>query len=77
MSPLDLEMSKMQLLMPHRLSVEYMDVPFQRQRAVSAVSVLTNAMEGKHLCNWVTKDAGRRIAWRKEGTGRDMCSRLT
>ncbi|XP_040289750.1 sodium channel protein type 4 subunit alpha-like isoform X11 [Bufo bufo] len=45
MSPSDLEMSKMQLLMPHRLSVEYMDVPFQRQRAVSAVSVLTNAME--------------------------------
>ncbi|XP_077124789.1 sodium channel protein type 5 subunit alpha-like [Ranitomeya variabilis] len=44
-SPSDLEMSKMQLLMPHRLSVEYMDVPFQRQRAVSAVSVLTNAME--------------------------------
>ncbi|XP_075068269.1 sodium channel protein type 5 subunit alpha-like isoform X1 [Mixophyes fleayi] len=45
MSPSDLEMSKMQLLMPHRLSVEYMDQPFQRQRAVSAVSVLTNAME--------------------------------
>ncbi|XP_073437620.1 sodium channel protein type 5 subunit alpha-like isoform X9 [Dendrobates tinctorius] len=44
-SPSDLEMSKMQLLMPHRLSVEYMDVPFQRPRAVSAVSVLTNAME--------------------------------
>ncbi|KAM8967831.1 sodium channel protein type 5 subunit alpha-like isoform 2-T2 [Pelodytes ibericus] len=44
-SPQDLELSKMQLLMPHRLSVEYMDQPFQRQRAVSAVSVLTNAME--------------------------------
>ncbi|KAG9476511.1 hypothetical protein GDO78_003188 [Eleutherodactylus coqui] len=44
-SPSDLEMSKMQLLMPHRLSIEYMDVPFQRQRAVSAVSVLTIAME--------------------------------
>uniref|UniRef100_A0A8C5PRQ0 Sodium channel protein n=1 Tax=Leptobrachium leishanense TaxID=445787 RepID=A0A8C5PRQ0_9ANUR len=41
----DLEISKMQLLMPHRLSVEYTDQPFQRQRAVSAVSVLTNAME--------------------------------
>ncbi|XP_053321997.1 sodium channel protein type 5 subunit alpha-like [Spea bombifrons] len=45
MSPLDLEMSKMQLLMPHRLSVDYIDQPFQRQRAVSAVSILTNAME--------------------------------
>ncbi|XP_068092027.1 sodium channel protein type 5 subunit alpha-like [Hyperolius riggenbachi] len=45
MSPSDLEMSKMQLLMPHRLSVEYPDQPFQRPRAVSAVSVLTNAME--------------------------------
>ncbi|XP_063308781.1 sodium channel protein type 5 subunit alpha-like isoform X1 [Pelobates fuscus] len=44
-SPQDLEVSKMQLLMPHRLSVEYTDQPFQRQRAVSAVSVLTNAME--------------------------------
>ncbi|XP_040208697.1 sodium channel protein type 4 subunit alpha-like isoform X6 [Rana temporaria] len=45
MSPSDLEISKMQLLMPHRLSVEYPDQPFQRPRAVSAVSVLTNAME--------------------------------
>nr|DBA25063.1 TPA: hypothetical protein GDO54_012636 [Pyxicephalus adspersus] len=45
MSPSDLEISKMQLLMPQRLSVEYPDQPFQRPRAVSAVSVLTNAME--------------------------------
>ncbi|XP_041423282.1 sodium channel protein type 5 subunit alpha isoform X7 [Xenopus laevis] len=44
-SPTDLELSRMQLLMPNALSVEYMDQPFQRQRAVSMVSVLTNALE--------------------------------
>ncbi|XP_075444026.1 sodium channel protein type 5 subunit alpha-like isoform X1 [Ascaphus truei] len=44
-APTDLEISKMQLLMPRRLSVDYLDEPFQRQRAVSAASVLTNAME--------------------------------
>ncbi|XP_069503838.1 sodium channel protein type 5 subunit alpha-like isoform X1 [Ambystoma mexicanum] len=36
--------SKKQWLMP-RLSVDYLDEPFQRPRAVSAASVLTNAME--------------------------------
>ncbi|KAG8443545.1 hypothetical protein GDO86_012086 [Hymenochirus boettgeri] len=44
-SPTDLEQSKMQLLAPHRLSVEHIDPPVLRQRAVSTVSVLTNALE--------------------------------
>ncbi|KAM4688015.1 sodium channel protein type 5 subunit alpha-like isoform 1-T1 [Discoglossus pictus] len=44
-SPSDLELSKMQLLMPQRLSVDYPDQPFQRQRAVSAVSIVTDAIE--------------------------------
>ncbi|XP_041421715.1 sodium channel protein type 5 subunit alpha isoform X3 [Xenopus laevis] len=44
-SPTELELSRMRLLMPQALSVEYMDQPFQRQRAVSTVSVLTNALE--------------------------------
>ncbi|XP_043365639.1 sodium channel protein type 5 subunit alpha-like isoform X3 [Dermochelys coriacea] len=43
-SPSD-EASKKQLLMPHRLSVDHCDQPFQRQRAVSAVSIITSAME--------------------------------
>ncbi|XP_074841231.1 sodium channel protein type 5 subunit alpha-like isoform X2 [Carettochelys insculpta] len=43
-SPSD-EASKKQLLMPHRLSVDQSDQPFQRQRAVSAVSIITSAME--------------------------------
>nr|XP_042715424.1 sodium channel protein type 5 subunit alpha-like isoform X15 [Chrysemys picta bellii] len=43
-SPSD-EASKKQLLMPHRLSVDHYDQPFQRQRAVSAVSIITSAME--------------------------------
>ncbi|XP_029444268.1 sodium channel protein type 5 subunit alpha-like isoform X9 [Rhinatrema bivittatum] len=43
-SPTDHETSKQQLLTPY-LSIEYMDQPFQRQRAVSAASVLTNALE--------------------------------
>ncbi|XP_065254262.1 sodium channel protein type 5 subunit alpha-like isoform X6 [Emys orbicularis] len=43
-SPSD-EASKKQLLMPHRLSVDHCDLPFQRQRAVSAVSIITSAME--------------------------------
>ncbi|XP_074982119.1 sodium channel protein type 5 subunit alpha-like isoform X10 [Caretta caretta] len=43
-SPSD-EASKKQLLMPHRLSVDHFDQPFQRQRAVSAVSIITSAME--------------------------------
>ncbi|XP_073190768.1 sodium channel protein type 5 subunit alpha-like isoform X5 [Lepidochelys kempii] len=37
--------TKKQLLMPHRLSVDHFDQPFQRQRAVSAVSIITSAME--------------------------------
>ncbi|MBN3293498.1 SCN5A protein, partial [Polypterus senegalus] len=32
-------------LIAHRLSVDYLDEPFQRERALSAASVLTNAME--------------------------------
>ncbi|XP_068261081.1 sodium channel protein type 5 subunit alpha isoform X3 [Nyctibius grandis] len=43
-SPSD-EASKKQLLMPHRPSVDHSDEPFQRQRAVSAVSVITSALE--------------------------------
>uniref|UniRef100_A0A8C8SMQ1 Sodium channel protein n=1 Tax=Pelusios castaneus TaxID=367368 RepID=A0A8C8SMQ1_9SAUR len=43
-SPSD-EASKKQLLTPHRLSVDHSDQPFQRQRAVSAVSIITSAME--------------------------------
>ncbi|NXH00527.1 SCN5A protein, partial [Loxia leucoptera] len=43
-SPLD-EASKKQLLMPHRPSVDHSDEPFQRQRAVSAVSIITSALE--------------------------------
>ncbi|XP_067398879.1 sodium channel protein type 5 subunit alpha-like isoform X2 [Emydura macquarii macquarii] len=43
-SPSD-EASKKQLLMPHRLSVDHSDQPFQRPRAVSAVSIITSAME--------------------------------
>ncbi|XP_075778950.1 sodium channel protein type 5 subunit alpha-like [Pelodiscus sinensis] len=43
-SPSD-EASKKQLLIPHRLSVDQYDQPFQRQRAVSAVSIITSAME--------------------------------
>ncbi|XP_050797476.1 sodium channel protein type 5 subunit alpha-like isoform X2 [Gopherus flavomarginatus] len=43
-SPSD-EASKKQLLMPYRLSVDHGDQPFQRQRAVSAVSIITSAME--------------------------------
>uniref|UniRef100_A0A8D0HP20 Sodium channel protein n=1 Tax=Sphenodon punctatus TaxID=8508 RepID=A0A8D0HP20_SPHPU len=43
-SPSD-ETSKKQLLMPQRLSVEHPGEPFQRQRAVSAVSIITSAME--------------------------------
>ncbi|XP_030405869.1 sodium channel protein type 5 subunit alpha-like isoform X2 [Gopherus evgoodei] len=39
------EASKKQLLMPYRLSVDHGDQPFQRQRAVSAVSIITSAME--------------------------------
>ncbi|KFW79170.1 Sodium channel protein type 5 subunit alpha, partial [Manacus vitellinus] len=33
------------LLMPHRPSVDHSDEPFQRQRAVSAVSIITSALE--------------------------------
>nr|XP_033787601.1 sodium channel protein type 5 subunit alpha-like isoform X1 [Geotrypetes seraphini] len=44
-SPTDHETSKQQLLTPNHLSIEYIDQPLQRQRAVSAVSVLSNAME--------------------------------
>ncbi|XP_030053995.1 sodium channel protein type 5 subunit alpha isoform X2 [Microcaecilia unicolor] len=44
-SPTDHETSKQHLLTPNHLSIEYIDQPFQRQRAVSAASVLTNAME--------------------------------
>ncbi|NWZ24000.1 SCN4A protein, partial [Asarcornis scutulata] len=43
-SPSD-EASKKQLLMPHRSSVDHSDEPFQRQRAVSAVSIITSALE--------------------------------
>ncbi|NXF73026.1 SCN5A protein, partial [Sclerurus mexicanus] len=43
-SPSD-EASKKQLLMPHRPSVDHLDEPFQRQRAVSAVSIITSALE--------------------------------
>ncbi|NXD77472.1 SCN5A protein, partial [Halcyon senegalensis] len=43
-SPSD-EANKKQLLMPHRSSVDHSDEPFQRQRAVSAVSIITSALE--------------------------------
>ncbi|XP_009286069.1 PREDICTED: sodium channel protein type 5 subunit alpha isoform X2 [Aptenodytes forsteri] len=43
-SPSD-EASKKHLLMPHRPSVDHSDEPFQRQRAVSAVSIITSALE--------------------------------
>ncbi|NWY30458.1 SCN5A protein, partial [Pheucticus melanocephalus] len=43
-SPSD-EASKKQLLMPHRPSVDHSEEPFQRQRAVSAVSIITSALE--------------------------------
>ncbi|XP_030347387.1 LOW QUALITY PROTEIN: sodium channel protein type 5 subunit alpha-like [Strigops habroptila] len=43
-SPSD-EASKKQLLTPHRPSVDHSDEPFQRQRAVSAVSIITSALE--------------------------------
>ncbi|XP_069634361.1 sodium channel protein type 5 subunit alpha isoform X6 [Haliaeetus albicilla] len=43
-SPSD-EASKKQLLMPHRASVDHSEEPFQRQRAVSAVSIITSALE--------------------------------
>nr|XP_009680095.1 PREDICTED: sodium channel protein type 5 subunit alpha-like isoform X2 [Struthio camelus australis] len=43
-SPSD-EASKRQLLMPHRPSVDHSDEPYQRQRAVSAVSIITSALE--------------------------------
>ncbi|XP_042744720.1 sodium channel protein type 5 subunit alpha-like isoform X1 [Lagopus leucura] len=43
-SPSD-EASKKQLLMPHRPSVDHSDEPLQRQRAVSAVSIITSALE--------------------------------
>ncbi|NXK39402.1 SCN5A protein, partial [Piprites chloris] len=43
-SPSD-EASKKQLLMPHRPSMDHSDEPFQRQRAVSAVSIITSALE--------------------------------
>ncbi|XP_064410682.1 sodium channel protein type 2 subunit alpha-like isoform X3 [Latimeria chalumnae] len=38
-------LKKRQLLYPHRLSVDFLDQPFQRQRAPSAASIITNAME--------------------------------
>uniref|UniRef100_A0A8C0EKT7 Sodium channel protein n=1 Tax=Bubo bubo TaxID=30461 RepID=A0A8C0EKT7_BUBBB len=43
-SPSD-EASKKQLLMTHRPSVDHSDEPLQRQRAVSAVSIITSALE--------------------------------
>ncbi|XP_074403789.1 sodium channel protein type 5 subunit alpha isoform X5 [Zonotrichia albicollis] len=43
-SPSD-EASKKQLLMPHQPSVDHSEEPFQRQRAVSAVSIITSALE--------------------------------
>ncbi|XP_062982355.1 sodium channel protein type 5 subunit alpha-like [Elgaria multicarinata webbii] len=39
------EVNKKQLLSPHRLSVDQSEEHFQRQRAVSAVSIITSAME--------------------------------
>ncbi|XP_053115868.1 sodium channel protein type 5 subunit alpha-like isoform X4 [Hemicordylus capensis] len=39
------EVNKKQLLSPHRLSVDNSEEHFQRQRAVSAVSIITSAME--------------------------------
>ncbi|XP_044531454.1 sodium channel protein type 5 subunit alpha-like [Gracilinanus agilis] len=39
------EVSKKQLLMPQRLSLEYFEEPHERQRALSAVSVITSALE--------------------------------
>ncbi|NXN99516.1 SCN5A protein, partial [Rhinopomastus cyanomelas] len=43
-SPSD-ETSRKQLLMPQRSSLDHSDEPFQRQRAVSAVSIITSALE--------------------------------
>ncbi|NXI47303.1 SCN5A protein, partial [Galbula dea] len=43
-SPSD-EASRKQLLMPHHPSGDHSDEPFQRQRAVSAVSIITSALE--------------------------------
>uniref|UniRef100_A0A8C9L9R6 Sodium channel protein n=1 Tax=Pavo cristatus TaxID=9049 RepID=A0A8C9L9R6_PAVCR len=67
-SPSD-EASKKQLLMPHRPSVDHSDEPFQRQRAVSAVSIITSALEGK-TCLWsrcpkpsASWLAGRKYRW--------------
>ncbi|XP_025056251.1 sodium channel protein type 5 subunit alpha isoform X7 [Alligator sinensis] len=39
------EASRKQLLVPHHLAVDHSDIPFQRQRAVSAVSIITSALE--------------------------------
>ncbi|KAJ7322136.1 hypothetical protein JRQ81_018423 [Phrynocephalus forsythii] len=39
------EVNKKQLLSPHRLSVDQSEEHFQRQRAASAVSIITSAME--------------------------------
>uniref|UniRef100_A0A7N4PJ42 Sodium channel protein n=1 Tax=Sarcophilus harrisii TaxID=9305 RepID=A0A7N4PJ42_SARHA len=39
------EVSKKQLLIPQRLSLEYFEEPHERQRALSAVSVITSALE--------------------------------
>uniref|UniRef100_A0A8C6XSC0 Sodium channel protein n=1 Tax=Naja naja TaxID=35670 RepID=A0A8C6XSC0_NAJNA len=39
------DLNKRQLLSPHRLSMEHPEEHFQRQRAVSAVSIITSALE--------------------------------
>ncbi|XP_066487470.1 sodium channel protein type 5 subunit alpha-like isoform X4 [Tiliqua scincoides] len=39
------EVNRKQLLSPHRLSADHSEEHFQRQRAVSAVSIITSAME--------------------------------
>ncbi|XP_059496069.1 sodium channel, voltage gated, type V-like, alpha b isoform X4 [Stegostoma tigrinum] len=44
-SPSENEMSKKHLLTDHRVSVSYLEETYQRERAVSAASVLTNTME--------------------------------
>ncbi|XP_067871288.1 sodium channel, voltage gated, type V-like, alpha b [Heterodontus francisci] len=44
-SPSDNEMSKKHLLTDHRMSVGYLEETHQRERAVSAASVITNTME--------------------------------
>lgn len=43
------EVNRKQLLSPHRLSTDHSEEHFQRQRAVSAVSIITSAMEGRML----------------------------